>query len=58
VRWLSAWVLGSWSNKLIVRQSPVSKDVKTEAEEATALEAVTRQQSAKRQQTENIWYVL
>jgi hypothetical protein len=35
-----------------VRQSPASKDVKTEAEEATALEAVTRQQPAKIQQTE------
>jgi hypothetical protein len=35
-----------------VRQSPDSKDVNTEAEEATALEAVTRRQTAKTQQTE------
>jgi hypothetical protein len=27
---------------LVVRQSPAGKDVNTEAEEATALEAVTR----------------
>jgi hypothetical protein len=35
-----------------VRQSPVSKDVNTEAEKATALEAVTRRQPVKIQQTE------
>jgi hypothetical protein len=35
-----------------VRQSPASKDVNTEAEEVTALEAVTRRQSVKIQQTE------
>jgi hypothetical protein len=35
-----------------VRQSPVSKDVNTEAEEATALQAVTRHQPVKIQQTE------
>jgi hypothetical protein len=35
-----------------VRQSPVSKDVNTEAEEATVLEAVTRRQPAKMRQTE------
>jgi hypothetical protein len=35
-----------------VRQSPASKDVKTEAEEVTALEALTRQQPVKMQQTE------
>jgi hypothetical protein len=40
-----------------VRQSPVSKDVNTEAEEATALEAVTRRQPVEIQQTE-ISYVL
>jgi hypothetical protein len=34
-----------------VRQSPVSKGVNTEAEEATALEAVTRRQPVKMQQT-------
>jgi hypothetical protein len=36
-----------------VRQSPTSEDVNTEAEEATALEVVTRQRLVKRQQTEN-----
>jgi hypothetical protein len=41
-----------------VRQSPVSKDVNTKAEEATALEAVTRRQPVKIQQTEKISYVL
>jgi hypothetical protein len=35
-----------------VRQSLGSKDVNTEAEEATALEAVTRQRLVKIQQTE------
>jgi hypothetical protein len=39
-------------NELLVRQSPASKDVNTEAEEATALEAVTRRQPVKLQQTE------
>jgi hypothetical protein len=34
-----------------VRQSPASKGVNTEAEEATALEAVTRRQLVKLQQT-------
>jgi hypothetical protein len=38
-------------NELLVRQSPASKDVETEAEEATALEAVTRRQPVKIQQT-------
>jgi hypothetical protein len=36
----------------VVRQSSASKDVNTEAEEATALEAVTRRQPVKIQQTE------
>jgi hypothetical protein len=36
--------------ELVVRQSSVSKDVNTEAEQATALEAVTRQ-PVKTQQT-------
>jgi hypothetical protein len=45
---------GSWSNRLIVRQSPASKDVNTKAEEATRLEAVTRRQPAKIQQTEKL----
>jgi hypothetical protein len=35
-----------------VSQSPASKDVYTEAKEATALEAVTRRQPVKIQQTE------
>jgi hypothetical protein len=35
-----------------VRQSPDSKDMNTEAEEATALEAVTGLQSVKIRQTE------
>jgi hypothetical protein len=35
-----------------VRQSPVSKDMNTEAEEAAALEAVTRRQPVKIQQTQ------
>jgi hypothetical protein len=41
-----------------VRQSPASKDVNTEAEEATALEAVTRRQPVKMEQTGDISYVL
>jgi hypothetical protein len=39
-------------------ESPVSKEVNTEAEEATALEAVTRRQPVKIQQTENTYCVL
>jgi hypothetical protein len=35
-----------------VRQLPASKDVNIEAEDATALEAVTRRQPVKTQQTE------
>jgi hypothetical protein len=43
----------SWLvSDLVVRQSPASKDVSTEAEESTALEAVTQQQLVKIQQTE------
>jgi hypothetical protein len=38
--------------QLVVRQSPASKDVNTEAEEATVLEAVTRKRLVKKQQTE------
>jgi hypothetical protein len=41
-----------------VRQSPASKDVKTEAEEAPALEAVTRRRPVKIQQNEKNSYVL
>jgi hypothetical protein len=37
-----------------VRQSLVSRDVSTEAEDATALKAVTRRQPAKIQQTKEI----
>jgi hypothetical protein len=41
-----------------VRWSPVSKNVNTEAEEATALEAVTRRQPMKSELTEKASYVL
>jgi hypothetical protein len=37
-----------------VRESPASKDVNTEAENANALETVNRRQPVKKQQTENI----
>jgi hypothetical protein len=47
-------LLVSWSAELVVRESPASNDVNTEAEEVTALEAVTRQQPVKTQQTEKI----
>jgi hypothetical protein len=40
-----------------VRQSPASKGVNAEEEEATALEAVTRRQPVKLQQTEKTSYV-
>jgi hypothetical protein len=56
-----AWELVSWSNELVVRQSPASKDVNTEAEEATVLEAITRRQPVKIQQTEKtrclLWWI-
>jgi hypothetical protein len=42
VRWPPAW-------ELVVRQSPATKDAKREAEEVTALEAVTRRQQVKAQ---------
>jgi Co/Zn/Cd efflux system component len=58
VRWPSAWELVSWSSELVVRQSPVSKDVNKEAEEATALEAVTRRQPMKIQQIKKSYFVL
>jgi hypothetical protein len=45
VKWPPTW-------ELVVRQSPASKNMNTEAEEATALEAVTRRQPVKIQQTE------
>jgi hypothetical protein len=41
-----------------MRQLPASKGVNTEAEEAKALEAVTRQQPVKIQLTEKIYCVL
>jgi hypothetical protein len=41
-----------------MRQSPASKDVNTEAEEVTALEADTRRQPVKTQQTEKRYYLL
>jgi hypothetical protein len=41
-----------------VRQSPVCKDVNYDVEEATALEAVTRQRLVKTQQTEKTQYVM
>jgi hypothetical protein len=44
--------------KLVVRQSSASKDVNMEAEEATVLEAVTRRQPVKIQQTEKTLYML
>jgi hypothetical protein len=45
VRWPPAW-------KLVVRQSPTSKDVNTEDAGSTALEAVTGRQPVKTQHTE------
>jgi hypothetical protein len=45
VRWLPTW-------EGIVRESPASKDVNMEDEEAPALEAVTRREPPKVQQTE------
>jgi hypothetical protein len=41
-----------------VRQSPTSKVVNTEAEEATPPEAVTRRQPVEIQQTDKISYML
>jgi hypothetical protein len=35
----------SWSSELLVRQSPASKDVKTNAEEVTAMKVVTGRQA-------------
>jgi hypothetical protein len=40
-----------------LRQYPASKDVNTQAGEATPLEAITRRQPLKTQQTEKISYV-
>jgi hypothetical protein len=44
--------------ELVLRQSPASKDVNTEAEEATGLKAATRRQPVKTEQTEKTSYVL
>jgi hypothetical protein len=41
-----------------VRELPANKDVNTEAKKATALEAVTKRQPVKIQQTEKSYYVL
>jgi hypothetical protein len=48
-RTVGGWceMAASWSNEFVVGQSPADKDVNTEAEEATALEAVTRRQTVK-----------
>jgi hypothetical protein len=58
VRWSPAWKLVSWSNDLLVRQSPGSKDVSTEGEEATAFEAVTRREPVKIERPEKTSCVL
>jgi hypothetical protein len=58
VRWPPAWELVSWCNELVVRQSPASKNVNTEAKEAISLEAITMQQLVKIEQTEKTLYVL
>jgi hypothetical protein len=44
--------------ELVVRQSPASEDVNIKAEETMALEAITRWQLLKIQQTEKTLYVL
>jgi predicted transcriptional regulator len=44
VRWPPAWELVSWSNELVVRQSPASEDVNRKAK---VLETVTRRQPVK-----------
>jgi hypothetical protein len=41
-----------------VRQLLASKDMNTEAEKATVVEAITRQQPVKTQQTKKILHVL
>jgi hypothetical protein len=58
VRWPPAWGLVSWSNESLARRSPTNKGVNTEADEATALEAVTRRQPVKIQQAEKTSYLL
>jgi hypothetical protein len=56
VRWPPALELVGALNGFL-RESPASKDVNTKAEEATPLEAVTRRQPLKTQQTEKTSYV-
>jgi hypothetical protein len=46
------------SNEFAVRQWPASKDMNMEAKIATALEAVTRRQLVRTQQTEKSWWML
>jgi hypothetical protein len=58
VRWPPTWELVSWSSECVVRESSASKDVNMDAEQATALEAITRRQPVKIQQTEKTSYVL
>jgi hypothetical protein len=41
-----------------VRESPAGKDVNTEDEEAKTLEAVTRRQPVKKQQSEKTYFEL
>jgi hypothetical protein len=50
--------VGKLQQWVSVRQSPASKIVNTEAEEAMVLEAVTRRQLANIQQSEKTSYVL
>jgi hypothetical protein len=54
VRWPPVWEVVTWSNEWVVTQSPASKVVNTDDEEATKLKAVTRRQPVKTQQTEMI----
>jgi hypothetical protein len=51
VRWPPDW-------ELVVGESPVSNDMNTETEETMALEAVTRRQPVKTQQTEKTYRIL
>jgi hypothetical protein len=58
VRWPPARKLVICNSELILRQSPDIKEVNTETEEATALEAVTWRQLMKIQQIEKFLYML
>jgi hypothetical protein len=58
VRRPPAWELVGWSSEFVLRQLLTSTDVNMEVKEAMALEAVTRWQLVKIQQTEKILYVL